>query len=42
MACADTNLQSTRPVALGGRGSLVGPYNNIGTFFFAAYFNWTF
>ena len=38
----DTNLQSTRPVELGGRGNLVGSYDNIGTLFLAAYLNWTF
>jgi long-chain fatty acid transport protein len=38
----DTNLQSTVPVALGGRGDLVGSYNNIATLFLAAYLNWTF
>ena len=31
----DTNLQSTLPVALGGRGNLVGSYNNLSTFFLA-------
>jgi long-chain fatty acid transport protein len=38
----NTNLQSDRPVAAGGRGNLVGSYNNIGTLFVAAYYNWTF
>lgn len=36
----DTNLQSTAPVALGGRGNLVGSYDNISTFFFGLYGNW--
>lgn len=38
----DTNLQSTAPVAAGGRGNLVGSYNNTATIFLAAYFNWKF
>ena len=38
----DTNVQSAVPVALGGRGNLVGSYNNIGTLFLAAYYNWKF
>ena len=38
----DTNLQSSRPVALGGRGDLVGSYDNTGTLFLAAYYNWKF
>jgi hypothetical protein len=38
----DTNLQSELPVALGGRGDLVGSYDGIATLFLAAYFNWTF
>ena len=38
----DTNLQSTLPVALGGRGNLVGSYNNLSTFFLGLYANWTF
>jgi long-chain fatty acid transport protein len=38
----DTNIQSAVPVALGGRGNLVGSYNNTGTLFFAAYGNWKF
>jgi hypothetical protein len=29
-------------VALGGRGNLDGSYDNISTFFLAAYYNWTF
>jgi long-chain fatty acid transport protein len=38
----DTNITSTVPVALGGRGDLVGSYNTTGVLFFAAYLNWTF
>jgi hypothetical protein len=38
----DVNQQSAAPVAAGGRGNVVGSYNNIGTIFVAAYFNWTF
>lgn len=38
----DTRLQGTRPVALGGRGDLVGSYDHTGTLFLAAYYNWTF
>jgi long-chain fatty acid transport protein len=38
----DVNQQSTAPVALGGRGDVVGSYNAIGTIFVAAYLNWTF
>jgi long-subunit fatty acid transport protein len=33
---------STVPVALGGRGDLVGSYDGIATLFLAAYFNWMF
>lgn len=36
------NQQSTLPVALGGRGNLVGEYDNINTFFLSANFNWKF
>jgi long-chain fatty acid transport protein len=38
----DTDPQSKRPVALGGRGNLDGSYENIGNLFAAAYYNWTF
>lgn len=38
----DTNLQSELPVALGGRGNVVGSYNNTGVIFLAAYYNWKF
>ena len=38
----DTNLQSTTPVALGGRGNLVGSYNNTATLFLGLYGNWKF
>ncbi len=38
----DTTITSTKPVALGGRGDLVGSYNTTGILFLAAYLNWTF
>jgi long-chain fatty acid transport protein len=38
----DTDLRGERPVALGGRGDVVGSYDNIGTFFLAGYYNWSF
>ena len=38
----DTKLQSTAPVELGGRGNLVGSYDDVSTFFLALYANWTF
>jgi long-chain fatty acid transport protein len=38
----DVDIQSQAPVELGGRGNLVGSYNNQGTGFFAAYLNWKF
>ncbi len=38
----DVNKQSDTPVALGGRGNLVGSYDNIGIYFVAANFNWKF
>lgn len=38
----DTNLRSELPVALGGRGNVVGSYNNTGVIFLAAYYNWKF
>jgi long-chain fatty acid transport protein len=38
----DTNITSTVPVALGGRGDLIGSYNTTGVLFFAAYLNYTF
>ncbi len=31
-----------KPVALGGRGNVVGSYDNIGTLFAAAYYSWKF
>jgi len=37
----DVNAQGANP-AIGGRGSLVGSYNDIGTFFLSANFNWKF
>jgi long-chain fatty acid transport protein len=38
----DVDKQSTAPVALGGRGDLVGSYPDVGMFFFAFNFNWKF
>ena len=38
----DTKLQSNAPVALGGRGNLVGSYEDVSTFFLALYGNWKF
>jgi long-chain fatty acid transport protein len=38
----DVNNISTAPVVLGGRGDLVGSYNNAGILFLAANFNWKF
>jgi long-chain fatty acid transport protein len=38
----DVNIQGARPAALGGRGDLVGSYQNAATVFFGAYYNWTF
>lgn len=38
----DVDRQSTLPVAAGGRGNLVGSYNNTGVVFFGANFNWKF
>jgi len=38
----DTNLESRLPVALGGRGDVVGSYEDTATVFLAAYFNWQF
>jgi len=38
----DVNIQGTTPVALGGRGSVVGSYGNVGLLFMGAYGNWTF
>jgi long-chain fatty acid transport protein len=38
----DVNNQSAVPVALGGRGNLVGSFNNAATWFLAANFNWRF
>jgi long-chain fatty acid transport protein len=36
----DVNKQGTAPVALGGRGDLVGSYNSSGIFFLGAYLGW--
>jgi long-chain fatty acid transport protein len=38
----DTNLHSTLPVALGGRGNLVGSYENTGVIFITGYYSWKF
>jgi long-chain fatty acid transport protein len=38
----DVDKRSAAPVALGGRGDLVGSYPDTGMFFFAANFIWTF
>jgi hypothetical protein len=36
----DVNQQGSLPVALGGRGDLVGSFNDAATWFLAANFNW--
>lgn len=38
----DVNKQASIPVALGGRGNLVGSYKNLGTIFTSATFDWKF
>lgn len=38
----DVNLQGTTPVALGGRGNVVGSYDGVGVLFVSAYGNWKF
>jgi long-chain fatty acid transport protein len=38
----DVNKQATLPVVLGGRGNLVGSYDNIGILYMSANFNWKF
>jgi long-chain fatty acid transport protein len=38
----DVDEQSTVPVTAGGRGDLVGSYNDIWTLFLGAYFSWKF
>lgn len=38
----DTELRGGRPVALGGRGDLIGSYENTGSVFLAIYGNWRF
>ena len=38
----DVNRSSDAPVALGGRGNLVGSYNNAGVLFLSSNFNWKF
>ena len=37
-----TSISGNAPVALGGRGDVVGSFNNVGLYFFAANFNWKF
>jgi len=38
----DVNKQSSTPVALGGRGDLVGSFKDAGILFLAVHFNWVF
>jgi long-chain fatty acid transport protein len=38
----DTNITGSKPVALGGRGDLVGSYDSIGTIFVGAWYAWRF
>lgn len=38
----NTDIKSDLPVALGGRGDLVGSFNQTGSLFFTAYYNWKF
>jgi len=38
----DVNIQSQVPVAAGGRGNLVGSYDNTGVLFMGVYANWKF
>jgi len=38
----DTNIQSQLPVALGGRGNLVGSYDNLSIFLVSVYGSWAF
>jgi long-chain fatty acid transport protein len=38
----DVNKQSSAPVALGGRGNLVGSYKDTGMLFLGVHFNWVF
>lgn len=38
----ETNITGSVPVAIGGRGDVVGSFNDVGFFFFAANMNWTF
>ncbi len=37
-----TNVANRVPVAIGGRGDVVGSFNNVGMFFVATNFNWKF
>jgi hypothetical protein len=36
----DVNNVNSAPVPLGGRGSLVGSFDNVGMYFLSATFNW--
>lgn len=38
----NANVTGSAPVALGGRGDVVGAFDNVGVLFFAANFNWKF
>jgi len=38
----DVNLKSSLPVGLGGRGNVVGSFDNVSTLFLGFYGNWTF
>lgn len=38
----ESNITGSIPVAIGGRGDVVGSYNDVGFLFFAANLNWTF
>ena len=38
----NVDVKSQLPVAAGGRGDLVGAYNQAGSFFLSAYYNWKF
>jgi long-chain fatty acid transport protein len=38
----DVNKQGDLPVVAGGRGDLVGSYENVGILFLSAYYNWKF
>ena len=42
LASAGYSARAQVPFALGGRGDVVGSFNNVGIVFFAANFNWRF